>query len=146
MEHFKNLNIHLIEENKICKERFLFYLRNMGFTNISTYRNGLECLVTLNTRPDVIIMSQGADAWESLGYLKRIKEINPDVYVIFVAEKKDASVPVSAQNFGAFDYFFKGYQLESMLHISMQKVLDVINLLNIKPVKSRMSFMSFYTL
>ena len=114
--------------------------------NISTFNCGKECMLSLSQRPEVIIMSQGADAWESLIYLKKIKEINPDVYVIFVADKKDISVPVSAQNFGAFDYFFKGYQLESMLHISMQKVLDVIRLLNFTPVKSRTSFMSFYTL
>jgi DNA-binding NtrC family response regulator len=147
MEHYKNLNIHVIEQNNLCRERMLTYLREMGFNHSTAFNNADDCLDSIrNTKPEVVILSENQDAWTSFDVLRNIKRINPDAYVIYLADSKDSNLLVNAQNFGAFDYLFKSHQLDMMMHISLQKVLDVMDLLKQKPAKSRVKFMTLFTL
>ena len=140
MRQFKSLNIYIVDEDIQSRARYKAILAELGFENSKEICCGKECLQQLSNDPEVIILDQGKNPAEGIETLKKIKELHPGVYVVFVTDREHLQTPLSAQKFGAFDYFHKGYREESSLHIVMQKILNVMDMLAKKPPKTQLTF------
>ncbi len=83
------------------------YLKNIGYEDITAFSNGKECLDSLHTNPDIIILDHGLHELTGLEILNKIKRINPNIYVIMISGQEDTNIVMESMKHGAFDYIVK---------------------------------------
>lgn len=132
MQTNKSLKIFLVDDDAFCLNIFQQHLTNHGYTEVSLFSRGYDCLNELTQMPDVIFLDHGMDLISGLEVLKKIKRFNPDIYVVFLSGQEDIETAVNALKFGAFDYIIKGDKmLDGILRV-IEKISEVKELLKVK--------------
>lgn len=117
-----DFKIFLVDDDPFSLNIFEQHLKNYGYTDISLFQQGNDCLTHLELQPDIILLEQGVDKQNGIELLKKIKRCNPGIFVVFIAGQDDVEVAINSLRYGAFDYIIKGFrEPEKML-----KVLDRI--------------------
>lgn len=89
-------------QNLIGKE-----LESIG-GNIYFYTNGEACLEDLGKNPSVIVMDYNLDGeMNGLDTIQRVRNINPDVYVILFSSQKNLNTKEIFLKYGSFDFLEK---------------------------------------
>lgn len=132
MHSKSSVRIYIVDNDPFCRNIYEQYLDNLGYSDITLFESGSACLNNLLRQPDVIFLDYGMDASMSHDILKKIKQFNPDIYVIFLSAQQDIEMVVKSLKHGAFDYIVKGAnEMESI-----KKVLDKISEIQILLEKS----------
>ncbi len=146
MNFNKDLSIFVIDDDPVCQELYKQYLLNMGFTRISLFDNGQQCINELTRKPDIILLDHQMAPMNGMETLKKIKRFDPDIYLIYISAQQDMKVAIDALKYGAFDYIIKGNMEEDLLGAIIHKIIDVMELVA-KKTPSRMNkFFSFFSL
>ncbi|MEI8059877.1 MAG: response regulator, partial [Ferruginibacter sp.] len=82
-------------------------LYSLGYDRVSVFNNGYDCINNLSYQPDIILLDHGMENFNGFEVLKKIKEINPDIYVVFLSGQEDFSIIADTLNFGAYDFIVK---------------------------------------
>ncbi len=146
MNFNKDLNIFVIDDDPVCQELYRQYLLNMGFTRITLFDSGQQCINELTRQPDIILLDHQMAEINGLETLKKIKRFNPDIYLIYISAQKDMKVAIDALKYGAFDYIIKGNMEEELLGAIIQKIIDVMDLVSRKSPGRINRFLSFFSL
>lgn len=130
METINTIKIYLVDDDVFCLNMYKQHLDNMNYKNVTCFESGAVCLENLNEQPDVIFLDHDMDSITGLEVLKKIKQFNPNIFVVLLSGKASLKTAVNALKFGAFDYIVKGlYEFENI-----SKVLG--NIVKLKqPVK-----------
>jgi len=132
METTNNFKILLVDDDPFCLGMYQQHLESLGYSDITSFDNGPDCLNHLTLQPDVIILDHGMETLNGLEVLKKIKRFNPNIYVIFVSGQENIETAVSALKFGAFDYIVKGkLQLENLTKV-LGKIKEISDLFKIE--------------
>ncbi len=99
---------------------------------ISIFSNGENCLDKMNENPHVIILDYyldgiKADAANGLEILKKIREKNPDTYVIMMSGQDNLKVAVDTIDHGAYDYIIKGESAYVRAQMIIDHIMENIN-------------------
>ena len=124
----KNMRIFIVDEDPICRELYKQYLLNMGFIKIDLFENGKECIKKLDKIPDLIFVDNCIASDDCIENLKKIKRINPDIYIVFLSEPGDIELAIRALKLGAFDYIIKGEKEEEMIQNVVRRILDIMKM------------------
>lgn len=132
METNKKFRIFLVDDDAFCMNVYQQHLTNLGYNDITGFGNGHDCLNHLNEQPDVIFLDYEMVNLTGLEVLKKIKRVNPDIFIIFLSGQASIMTAVNALKFGAFDYIVKGmYELENITKV-LNKVADIHELMKQK--------------
>jgi len=82
-------------------------LRSLDYTNISTFRNGEECIQNLHLNPQLVFLDYQMEDMDGIEVLRQIKEYYPGIGVVFCTAHEDLSVAVDAISNGSFEYLLK---------------------------------------
>jgi DNA-binding NtrC family response regulator len=82
-------------------------LTDLGYTNIDLFSNGTECINNLGLTPSLIFLDYQMEDMDGLEVLKKIKDFNEGIGVVFCTAHEDLSVAVDAMKYGSFDYLLK---------------------------------------
>jgi len=135
MDTNNKFKIFLVDDDLFCTSIYLQHLQNLGYTDITTFENGADCLNLLTQQPEVIFLDHGMATMPGLEVLKKIKRFSPDIYVIFLSGQENIETAVSALKYGAFDYIVKGSaELDKITNV-MTKIIAVKQILN-RPKRS----------
>ena len=104
----KAINIFLVDDDLFSLNIFRQGLENIGYENISLFLNGIICLNNLSQKPDVIFLDHNMDDLTGFEVLKKIKRVDPNIFVIMVSAQENINIAVDALKYGAFDYIIKG--------------------------------------
>ncbi len=105
--------IFLVDDDAVNNEMLKMHLQKKFNLEIITFSNGEDCIRNLSSNPDYIVLdyrmsnSDNPDAADGLEILKRIKQINPDIYIIFLSGQEKIEVAVDTIKYGAYDYIVK---------------------------------------
>lgn len=82
-------------------------LTDLGYTDITTFGSGEECLEHLHANPALVFLDYQMEDMNGLEVLQQIKEHHSGIGVVFCTAHEDLSVAVNAMKYGSFDYLLK---------------------------------------
>ena len=138
MEPQHPLKIFLVDDDPYCLHLYAQYLNNFGFTQIQYFSKSTDCLNQLTIRPDLIFLDHNMDSFNGIDILKKIKQFDPNIIVIFISGQEEIDVAVNALKHGAFDYITKENITEKKIRACLDKVLLIKETL-LKKHKLRMA-------
>lgn len=102
-----NPKIFLVEDDPFCNALYEQHLLNLGYKSISAFSSGSELLKNLYKKPELIFLDYNLQDYKGLLLLKKIKEFNPNIYVVVISGQSDMETTVNLLKHGAFDYIVK---------------------------------------
>lgn len=114
--------IYLVDDDffnlTLCQQ----HLINLGYPQVQTFSNGLDCLDNLQERPDVIFLDHLMEDISGLDLLKKIKRFDPDIPVIMLSGQENMKTAIDSLKYGAFDYIIKGEDTEKRITDVMERL------------------------
>ncbi len=102
------MKIFLVDDDDFCLTLYEQQLYSLGYPQVRTFKNGYDCLNNLCESPDIILLDYGMENFDGFEVLKKIKKINPDIYVVIISGQEDFSLITKTLQLGAFDFILKG--------------------------------------
>lgn len=127
MNKSKELSIYLVNDDVFYLSILEQIFRNLGYENITLFKNGADCLDKLSEKPDIVFLDYNM----YIGYdsLIKIKQFDPNIYVIMISSNDDLGNTSIAIKLGAFDYIKKGYNISGSIKRVLKKIIEVKELL-----------------
>jgi len=108
MKNNKEFKVFLVDDDPFCRSIYREHLSNLGFSDISDFENGLDCLNALSLNPDIIFLDHGMGQLTGLEVLRKIKKSSQAVSVVFLSGEASLMTAVNALKAGAAEYIVKG--------------------------------------
>ena len=105
----------LVDDDKNLQEVYLALFPLGGIEVVSQAFDGVQAVEkyeALDEKPDVVLMDQRMPRMDGIGSTKRLKEIDPDVKVLFLSA--DDASKQKALDVGASMFLAKPVQIESL--------------------------------
>ena len=107
MEFNQQPVIFVVEDNVIYQSLIAKELESLS-NNIHFYTNGESCVSELYKQPTVIVLDYNLDGkMNGLDTLQRVRDVNPDVYVILFSSQKGLNTKEIFLQYGMFDFLEK---------------------------------------
>ncbi len=125
MGKIAKLSVLMVEDNldhaELCREHL-----PMDDFELFVARSGSEALSKVKTRPyDVILLDYLLPDTNGMDLLPRIKEFQPNSYILFVSAMDDPDLSYQAMRAGASDYVVKGFgyfkNLKDRIHEALEE-------------------------
>jgi CheY-like chemotaxis protein len=124
--------IFVVEDNLIYQNLIAKELESVS-TNIHFYTNGESCLDELDKKPAVIVLDYNLDGkMNGLDTLQRVRDINPDVYVILFSSQKGLNTKEIFLQYGSFEFLEKN----SLSLRTLRQMVDCVTSSSGKSVKN----------
>jgi DNA-binding NtrC family response regulator len=125
MEKLNTFKFFIVDDHNFSAQLHVQFLKNMGLKDISYYSNGADCLENLQQNPDIIFLDHHMEDINGIDVLKRIKQFDPNIYVVMVSGETDVKIALDALRFGAFDYILKGDAVADKMKTVLNKIIIV---------------------
>ena len=125
MDNQNQFKFFIVDDNIFCANLYEQYLKNLNYSDITYYSNGHDCLDNLQNLPDIIFLDHNMEDMNGFEVLKKIKRINPNIYVVMVSAQENIKTAVDALKFGAFDYIIKDNNVSEKMSIIISNILKV---------------------
>mgnify|MGYP003490442472 FL=1 len=125
MDNQNQFKFFIVDDDIFCANLYEQYLKNLNYTDITYYSNGHECLSNLHNLPDIIFLDHNMEDMNGFEVLKKIKRINPNIYVVMVSAQENIKTAVDALKFGAFDYIIKDNNVCGKMNIIISNIIKV---------------------
>jgi DNA-binding NtrC family response regulator len=122
MAHHPDLKVFIVDDDIFCLTLYNQFLQNLGYTNVTSFTGGDECLDHLNASPELIFLDYNMEGLNGVEVLKQIKKSNPSILVYIITGKEDPAVAAEAIKYGAMDYIVKSSLSPDKMKNIMQKV------------------------
>jgi len=101
--------INLMEYTFKCRSEY----------TVQAFGNGTDCLNNMYQNPDLVVVDfylNCEDAMTGMDLVRKIKEINPDTFLIFLSGNDDEAVINEAKAMGVERYILKdGYFIDNLI-------------------------------
>ena len=144
MHSKKDFKIYLLDDDLFYINIFQQHLLNLGYKDIKSFINPMDCFDHLNPAPDIIFYDHGVDFLKGVDILKRIKRFNPDIYLIFICGADEVDTVIQSLKYGAFDYFVKGENDHKNIDTVLTKINRVRELLQQNNIVRFKRFQTMY--
>jgi CheY-like chemotaxis protein len=124
--------IFVVEDNLIYQNLIAKELESVS-RNIHFYTNGESCLDDLAKKPSVIVMDYNLDGkLNGLDTIQRVRDINPEVYVILFSSQKGLNTKEVFLQYGSFDFLEKN----SLSLRTLRHMVDSVTSAAVKTLKN----------
>jgi two-component system response regulator AtoC len=124
----KPFQIFVVEDNDWYNRLLVHNLSLNPDYQVTSFKNGKDCLDNLNQNPDVITLDYRLPDLSGIEILKLIKQRNPDIQVILISEQADINVVVELLKEGAYDYIVKTNDIRERLLNTVQNIRNNLGL------------------
>jgi CheY-like chemotaxis protein len=107
MQKQKFKRIFVVDDDPMWSMMLGQMLEDLGYTNISTFSNGTECLENMHLTPSLVFLDYQMDDMNGLEVLQKIKGQYPNTGVVFCSANETMQVALDALQKGSFDYVLK---------------------------------------
>ncbi|TAE50890.1 MAG: response regulator [Bacteroidetes bacterium] len=122
----------IVDDEPAVRHTVRHALRERPDIELSEFASGEECLKSLGTAPDMIILDYQLDpeGLNGMDTLLRIQATHPEIPVVFLSGQEKIGVAVEALKKGAVDYVVKNALCGVHVRNSLDKVLESRRLKN----------------
>lgn len=117
------MRIFVVDDERIIRVSLADELRDAGYEVYEFAHAGPALMQMKETMPDIVITDLKMPDINGIELLKKIKEINKDIYVVLMTAYSTVSTAVEAMKLGAFDYIEKPFDNEKLL-IIIERILE----------------------
>ncbi len=118
------MKIFVVDDERIIRVALADDLRDTDY-EVYEFSNASAALMEFkNINPDVVITDLKMPDINGIEFLKRIKEIKKDTYVVLMTAYSTVSTAVEAMKLGAYDYIEKPFENEQILFI-LQRIQEI---------------------
>ncbi len=122
-----NLTIFLVDDDVLCLNLYQQFLKQLGYNNVELFDNGNDCLDNLEVlHPNIIFLDYNMEGMNGIDVLKKIKEFDPTITVLFISGQENIEIAVNAMKHGALDYIIKSSLDPDRMKEIMEKVESVV--------------------
>ena len=125
MENQNQFKFFIVDDDVFCANIYEQYLKNLNYTDITYFSNGIDCLNHIHLNPDIIFLDHNMEDLNGFEVLKKIKRINPNIYVVMVSAQENIKTAVDALKYGAFDYVIKDNNVCEKMTLIISKIIKV---------------------
>lgn len=113
------LKILVVDDERIVRVTISDDLRDAGYNvrEFSSATSALQHLRDVDSAVDIIITDLKMPEMDGLEFLSKIKQINPDIYVLLMTAHGSIQTAVEAMKLGAYDYLSKPFNIDELLLI-----------------------------
>lgn len=139
MPNNQDFSIFLVDDDPLCLTLYMQFLKNAGYNDVELFETGADCLDGLvEHEPDIIFLDYNMEGMNGLDVLKKIKEFDPNIIVLFISGQEDIEVAINVMKHGAIDYIIKS----SLNPEKMKSIMDKIE--ELKPTARKKSKKPFF--
>ncbi len=122
------MNIVIVEDDKILREKLSLFLENNGYNTISIidFKNAYEEILNINA--DLILLDINLPYSDGFEICKKVKE-KFQVPIIFVTSRDTTQDEIKSIQVGGFDFIIKPYD-KTMLLEKIKRALKINNPVN----------------
>jgi DNA-binding NtrC family response regulator len=111
--------------------RFLRYILDLNPDfEVTFFNNGKDCLDNLHLRPKIITLDYSLPDMTGEDVIARVKQQDPNIFVIIISAQEDISTAVSLLKMGAYDYITKDKETKDRLLNAINNARKNISLIN----------------
>lgn len=99
--------VFIVDDDPFWTNILAELLKNIGYSDIVTFDNGIDCIQNLHLNPTLIFLDYQMDEIDGIEVLQKIKNYGSETNVIFCTALEDLSVAIDAIHYGSFDYLLK---------------------------------------
>lgn len=111
----KQIKILLVDDEADFREPMSFWFKSKGYSVI-TAGNGEEGIKKINEEsPDIVFLDINMPVMDGIETLKRVREFNKDLPVIFISAYLDIKKIEEVKRYGISGVFYKGKDFEEGL-------------------------------
>lgn len=118
------MRIFVVDDERIIRVSLADELRDAGF-EVYEFAHASPALMQLSEKiPDIIITDLKMPDINGIEFLKRIKKINNNIYVVLMTAYSTVSTAVEAMKLGAYDYVEKPFDNEIILLV-IERIIEL---------------------
>jgi DNA-binding NtrC family response regulator len=122
MALYPDMKIFVVDDDIFCLTLYEQFLRNLGYSDITSFNAGDECLHEIKEQPALIFMDYNMEGMNGIEVLKQIKAVNPRIMVYIISGQENSLVAKEAIQQGALDYVVKSSLSPDKMAVIMQRV------------------------
>jgi DNA-binding NtrC family response regulator len=119
--------ILVIEDEKMLAKSIQKFLSGYGYETLTAEDGELGLKLAREMRPDLVFLDMRLPKIEGMELLKKIKELDPSIYVIVITAYGSIENAVEAMKLGAYDYIRKPVDLDE-LKLLADRVQEMVRL------------------
>jgi DNA-binding NtrC family response regulator len=137
----KTQSIFVVEDDPPLNSLISQYIRNQGYSMVSSYFTGEDMLANLpGNEPVIIIQDYDLPGINGLEVIRRCKSQNPMAEFIFLSGQGSIDIAIEAMKEGAFDYIVKdSFAKEN----TILKIRNLIKIQTLEETRKKFRFMIF---
>ena len=117
------LRICLVDDDVLCLNLYKQFLKQLGYTSVEMFDNGVDCLNSLEEmHPDVIFLDYNMEGLNGIEVLKKIRAFDKNIIVLFISGQENIEIAINTMKQGAIDYLLKA----SLSPAKMKEVMERI--------------------
>jgi DNA-binding NtrC family response regulator len=122
MALYPDMKIFIVDDDIFCLTLYTQFLRNLGYSEMTSFNAGDECLEQIKEQPALVFMDYNMEGMNGIEVLKRIKAANPRIMVYIISGQENSLVAKEALQHGALDYVVKSSLSPDKMAVIMQRV------------------------
>jgi DNA-binding NtrC family response regulator len=122
MSAAKDFKIFLVDDDAFCLNLYQQFLVKLGYSDISCFNSGRDCLANISQRPDIIFLDYNMEEMNGIDVLQSIKSFDNKINVVFISGQESVEVAVDALKYGAFDYIVKSKITLDVLKTTIERI------------------------
>jgi len=124
MKNIKDKKIFIVDDNLYWSEILCQMLKEIGFTDIHLFSNGIDCIVNIHLNPALVFLDYQMEEMDGLEILKQIKAYYPGIGVVFCTGNEDLSVALNAIQYGSEEYLLKENGTKKELEAMINRIIS----------------------
>ena len=122
MALYPDMKIFVVDDDIFCITLYEQFLRNLGYTNITSFNAADDCLHQIKEQPALVFMDYNMEGMNGIEALRKIKAFDQQILVYIISGQENKQVATEARQYGAMDYVIKSSLSPDKMAATMHRV------------------------
>jgi DNA-binding NtrC family response regulator len=122
MALYPDMKIFVVDDDIFCITLYEQFLRNLGYSNITSFNAADDCLHQIKEQPALVFMDYNMEGMNGIEELRKIKAFDQQILVYIISGQENKQVATEARQYGAMDYVIKSSLSPDKMAATMQRV------------------------
>jgi len=129
----KDLKVFMVEDNELFAHMISEALASQYGYKVEVFYTGEDMLKRINEKPDVVLLdfqldSSDQNCMNGDKVLEQIMKVQPQTKVVIISSQDDLEQAIELLKYGACDYICKDLQSVNNIAITLQRLIELMNL------------------